>query len=135
MCCVLVFITCDQQTVINAKMSRLATKIKSIFSFNSDTYDVHKAIEDELLTNPQPQPQPVSTVLVLNEGQPPVDVAERNRIENGARGGVGKQHQSSSSALVAYRASDKKQSRQRKVSGSDNDDDRVGRDGVGVVFV
>lgn len=43
-------------SVMSNKMSSLATKIKSIFSFNSDTYHVHKAVEEELLTNPQPQP-------------------------------------------------------------------------------
>lgn len=43
-------------SVMSNKMSSLATRIKSIFSFNSETYHVHKAVEEELLTNPQPQP-------------------------------------------------------------------------------
>lgn len=80
-------------------MSRLATKIKSIFSFNSDSYHVHKATEEEFLT--QPQDQPVISTVLRTAPKPPVGVV----------GGRNNTNQS-----IAVKPSDKKQSRQRKVS-------------------
>lgn len=88
-------------------MSRLATKIKSLFSFNSDSYHVHKATEEELLTRPPPPlPQPPLTVLRRAPKPPP---------ESGRAGGVNPIDNSKTTSIAA-KSHDKKQSRQRKVS-------------------
>lgn len=105
------------------KMSSLATRIKNIFSFNSDSYHVHKATEEELLTRPQPQP-PISSVggTLRRAPPPPTSATIRMVGGSGASGTTGSGGNGGAPAVMdrtnqsnALKASDKKTTK-RKVS-------------------
>lgn len=94
-------------------MSRFAIKIKSIFSFNSDSYHVHKATEEELLAR-ESQPQAlqsspsISVTTVLRPAPAPPN--------SGGSGGENSRVTSvnSQKSICVKATADKKQS--RKVS-------------------
>lgn len=104
-------------------MSSLATRIKNIFSFNnSDSYHVHKATEEELLSQPQPRPS-------LRRAPPPPTSAPStlpgssiSMVNGGGEGGntnsvnsANDRNSSNQSAIALNGAHDKKMTR-RKVS-------------------
>lgn len=99
-------------------MSRIATKIKSIFSFNSDSYHVHKATEEELLSS-SAQFQPPPPIVVLRAAPKP---PESRSVPGGGvsmiGGGVSitNNNMNSNQSIALKAVPDKKQSRQRKVS-------------------
>lgn len=104
-------------------MSRFATRIKSIFSFNSDSYHVHKATEEELLSSQAGPPPPV--VVLRRAPKPPEPqfavpggVSLVSGVVDGGGGGVGSttNNITGNKSIALKPAPDKKLSKQRKVS-------------------
>lgn len=104
-------------------MSRFATRIKSIFSFNSDSYHVHKATEEELLSSQAGPPPPV--VVLRRAPKPPEPqsavpggVSLVSGVVNGSGdSGVSSNNITSNKSIALKPAPDKKLSKQqRKVS-------------------